>query len=153
MMALCFGFCTLSCTRSILLTAAVVFCCCNGNDSCHEHPQRATSWQRESVRRVMQCPNVQTVIFDQCRVGLKTPDSKQPLCKRTTLLTNSPAIVSSFSPLQCNCQVEYGIIQGVRSWCSMVKILSSVYTRIGGTFGQSRQAAIPRDTINSTKST
>ena len=112
MMALCFGFCTLSCTRSILLTAAVVFCCCNGNDSCHEHPQRATSWQRESVRRVMQCPTVQTVIFDQCRVGLKTPDSKQPLCKRTTLLTNSPAIVSSFSPLQCNCQVEHGIIQG-----------------------------------------
>lgn len=98
-----------------------------GRFFCHEHPQRATSWQRETVRRVMQCPNVQTVTFDQCRVGLKTPDSKQPLRKRTTLLTNSPAIVSSFSPLQCNCQAEHGVIQGSEAGVQLSKYCQ-VYT-------------------------
>ena len=79
---------------------------------CHEHPQKATSWQGESVRRILQNPGVQLVAFDQRRVGLKTPESGQPLRKRTTLLTNSPAIVNLFSPLQCNCQVEHAVIQG-----------------------------------------
>lgn len=84
-----------------------------GKFFCHEHPAQATSWRRASVQRVAQLPGCQTVTFDQCRVGLMTPASQMPLRKRTTLLTNSPAVVNTFRPLQCACpQGHHGVVQG-----------------------------------------
>ena len=83
-----------------------------GGFFCHEHPARATSWRRASVQRVAQLPGCQTITFDQCRVGLMTPGGQMPLRKRTTLLTNSTAVVNTFGPLQCNCPRGQGVIQG-----------------------------------------
>ena len=93
----------------------------DGRFFCHEHPQRATSGQRQTVQRLIGTPNVHRVTFDQCRVGLKTPDSGQPLRKRTTLLTNSTAVVRLFSPLQCNCKGEHAVIQGSEAGIQLSK--------------------------------
>lgn len=88
---------------------------------CHEHPQKASSWQRHTVQAVAALPGVMSVTFDQCQVGLKTPVSQQPLRKRTTLLTNSPQIVEVFAPLQCQCEVEHAVIQGSEGGISLSK--------------------------------
>ena len=88
---------------------------------CFEHPQKASSWKRESVMKAAGLPNVQKISFDQCRVGLTTPVSGKPLRKRTTLLTNSAAIVRNFSPLQCTCQVEHAVIEGSEGGISLSK--------------------------------
>ena len=92
---------------------------------CHEHPSGAPSWQRPPVVELSQAPGVQLVTFDQCRVGLRTPSGDKPLRKRTTLMTNSGEISRIFSPLQCNCSEEHGVIQGselgyqLSTWCQI----------------------------------
>ena len=70
----------------------------------HEHPQKATSWKRQSVKDLEEEEDVMKVSFDQCRVNLRTPVSKKPLQKRTTLLTNSAAIVDCSS--LCNAPAQ-----------------------------------------------
>ena len=91
----------------------------------HEHPQKATSWKRQSVKDLEEEEDVMKVSFDQCRVNLRTPVSKKPLQKRTTLLTNSAAIVDLFQPLQCACTEEHATIEGseggiqLSKWCQV----------------------------------
>ena len=68
----------------------------------HEHPWTATSWRHESVRALAQEMGVAKVDFDQCAIGLRSPDGS-PIKKRTRLLTNSPSIVATFSAYQCHC--------------------------------------------------
>ncbi|CAK9078467.1 unnamed protein product [Durusdinium trenchii] len=91
----------------------------------HEHPQKATSWKRQSVQDIADQEGVMKVTFDQCRVNLKTPVSEKPLQKRTTLLTNSTAIVSLFEPLQCACTEPHATIEGseggiqLSKWCQI----------------------------------
>ena len=50
---------------------------------CHERPTKATSWRRASVQASR--PDALTISFDQCRVGLQTPVSLEPLRKRQLL--------------------------------------------------------------------
>ena len=89
-----------------------------------EHPVRATSWQRRSVKALLEAPQVQAVTFDQCRVNLRSPSGK-PIQKRTTLMTNSSAIVQLFSPLQCQCKEPHQKIEGqdqgikLSTWCQV----------------------------------
>ena len=52
---------------------------------CHERPTKATSWRRASVQALASRPDVLTISFDQCRVGLQTPVSLEPLRKRQLL--------------------------------------------------------------------
>lgn len=91
----------------------------------HEHPQKATSWKRQSVQDIAEQEGVMKVSFDQCCVNLKTPISQKPLQKRTTLLTNSAAIVELFQPLQCACQEPHATIEGseggiqLSKWCQV----------------------------------
>ena len=91
----------------------------------HEHPQKATSWKRQSVKDMEDEDHVMKVSFDQCCVNLRTPISKKPLQKRTTLLTNSEAIVELFQPLQCACTEEHATIGGseggiqLSKWCQV----------------------------------
>lgn len=91
----------------------------------HEHPQKATSWKRQSVKDLEEEEDVMKVSFDQCRVNLRTPVSKKPLQKRTRLLTNSAAIVDLFQPLQCACTEEHATIEGseggiqLSKWCQV----------------------------------
>ncbi|CAK9085112.1 unnamed protein product, partial [Durusdinium trenchii] len=89
----------------------------------HEHPHRATSWKRRCVVDVQNRPGVQTVSFDQCQVNLRTPVSNKLIKKRTTLMTNSSAIVQLFAPLQCTCSEPHATIEGseggilLSKWC------------------------------------
>ena len=89
----------------------------------HEHPHRATSWKRRCVVDVQNRPGVQTVSFDQCQVNLRTPFSHKLIKKRTTLMTNSSAIVQLFAPLQCTCSEPHATIEGseggilLSKWC------------------------------------
>lgn len=91
----------------------------------HEHPQKATSWKRQSVQDIAEQEGVMKVSFDQCCVNLKTPISQKPLQKRTTRLTNSAAIVQLLQPLQCACQEPHATIEGseggiqLSKWCQI----------------------------------
>ena len=88
-----------------------------------EHPVRATSWQRRSVKALLEALQVQVVSFDQCRVNLRSPSGK-PIQKRTTLMTNSSAIVQLFK-LQCQCTEPHQKIEGqdqgikLSTWCQV----------------------------------
>ena len=93
----------------------------------HEHPQRARSWKRPSVQAVAKEPGVHKVSFDQCRVNLRTPVTKKLLTKRTTLLTNSAALVNLFTPLQCCCSEAHAVIEGSEGGISLSK-WCQVYT-------------------------
>lgn len=92
-----------------------------------EHPQRASSWTRPSVEEEASQPSAQKTTWDQCQTGLRTPDEAQvPIKKRTTILSNLPAVHHLFSPLQCNgsCgqhQHIEGSINGISlsHWCQM----------------------------------
>ena len=91
-----------------------------------EHPWRASSWERESVKRVAELANCHKVTFDQCQTGLTTPDDKKtPIKKRTSLLTNCKAVTEIFEPLQCQGCAEHhhieGSINGIRlsHWCQI----------------------------------
>ena len=92
---------------------------------CHEHPY--TSWRRASVRALASRPDVQTVSFDQCRVGLQTPVSQEPLRKRTTLMTNSQLLAQRFATLQCQCAKPHAVIQGSQGGLS-ISTYCQIYT-------------------------
>lgn len=96
-----------------------------GRYFCFEHPFRASSWQRRSVQDIIALPSSFCVAFDQCRTGLVTPgESPEPIRKRTVLLSNAPAILQVFQPLQCTCpagkhRAIEGSIDGISlsKWC------------------------------------
>ena len=70
-----------------------------------EHPSRASSWERQSVKDILDLPGVACTTFDQCRTGLVSPgDNPKPMKKRTTLMSNSSAVQRIFRPLQCHCE-------------------------------------------------
>lgn len=91
----------------------------SGRYYCFEHPHRASSWDRASVKKIRDLDGSFTISFDQCQTGLVSPGSDpKPIKKRTTLLSNAPAIHHIFSPLQCACpagahQVIEGSIDGI----------------------------------------
>ena len=57
----------------------------------YEHPAWAASWSCESVKRLMAYPDVQKVIADQCRHGLKVQSGRykgDPVRKPTGFVSN-----------------------------------------------------------------
>ena len=90
----------------------------------HEQPVHASSWAEPSVASMMGEAGVMTVDFDQCKVGLRSPDGR-PMKKRTRLLTNSSKIIRTFSELQCDCETPHvqvlGTNLGIRlaSYCQV----------------------------------
>ena len=77
-----------------------------------EHPLRASSWKRASVQEVMALEGVQTVRFDQCVLGLKSPVKEEPIKKPTTIMSNSQAMIDAFTGVTCRCIVPHKQIQG-----------------------------------------
>ena len=67
-----------------------------------EHPVRASSWQRDSLKRVMGLRGVKCVVFDQCMLGLKSKVMKTHMRKRTRIMTNSMAIYQALTGRLCD---------------------------------------------------
>ena len=70
-----------------------------------EHPASASSWGESCVKALAGRRHVDTVIFDQCTLGLKSPVSEQPMMKTTKLLTNVPKILQTFKQFRCKKEV------------------------------------------------
>ena len=79
-----------------------------------EHPQAATSWRLPCMQTLAAAPNVEKVTFDQCRYGLCSPRGNL-MRKRTTLMTNMPAVISEFSCKLCVCTAPHDQIVGRQS--------------------------------------
>ena len=62
-----------------------------------EHPWLATSWNLDVSQALMGDTAVQSQVFDQCLVGLRTPVSGLPARKRTRLVTNWGGLHQCFS--------------------------------------------------------
>ena len=73
-----------------------------GRFFCFEHPSSSSAWALPAVRQIRENPEVFTVTFDQCMVGLQSPLYGKPMRKRTRLMTNSWAIVNNFRGLMCD---------------------------------------------------
>ena len=90
---------------------------------CFEHPAKASPWQRSTVQYVAALPGVVKTEFHQCRLGLKTPVTKEPIKKPTILMSNAPPIAAAFGEMRCNCTVRHRHIEGseggiqLSKWC------------------------------------
>ena len=62
----------------------------------HEHPERATSWKIECIRRVASMQHVQETVCDQCQYGQEWTDG-EPIKKGTRWLSNSQCILQALS--------------------------------------------------------
>ena len=66
----------------------------------HEHPQFASSWNLECMRRLMQLPGVGRTCGDQCQYGAEAPHGPlkgSPVMKPTGLMSNSREILEALS--------------------------------------------------------
>ena len=77
-----------------------------------EHPQRASSWNDEHVRKLASHPSVTKITFDQCRFGLTAPGTMAPMQKTTHFLTNCKEVVDEFADVRCTCQVKHRTVEG-----------------------------------------
>ena len=62
----------------------------------HEHPAYAESWQLSSVKDVARCPNVDTVVGDQCQYQQEA-DTGAPVKKPTRWMSNSSEVLKQLS--------------------------------------------------------
>lgn len=77
-----------------------------------EHPYKALSWSRQSVRDVLAHPSVKQSMFDQCQFGLKSKLRCVPMRKRTTLASNLPAVHVRFHNCLCRGGHKHQVIEG-----------------------------------------
>ena len=66
----------------------------------HEHPQFASSWDLECVKRLMQLPGVDRTPGDQCQYGAEAPHGPMkgwPVMKPTGCMSNSREILKALS--------------------------------------------------------
>ncbi len=90
-----------------------------------EQPGRASSWDLESVKRVAALPGVVKVAFDMCMFGKVTPFSKQPLKKRTMIMTTHVWLARSLEGHCCDGNHLHircmGAEQGITlsKWCQV----------------------------------
>jgi hypothetical protein len=68
----------------------------------YEHPARASSWSTAEVKEVRDMPGVETVVFDQCMLGLCSKVTKTPMRKRTRIMTNSKTLVQRLRNKICD---------------------------------------------------
>ncbi|CAE7249232.1 unnamed protein product [Symbiodinium sp. CCMP2592] len=74
-----------------------------------EHPVDALSWEQPCVKKHLS--NCYSCAFDQCRLGLEDPITKEPIRKRTRFMSNSPHILH-FEKFQCSCTRRHKHIRG-----------------------------------------
>ena len=64
----------------------------------HEHPEGASSWSLKCITDLMDMPEVQRVVADQCQYGAEAvsgPDAGGPIKKPTGFMTNSPELMAT----------------------------------------------------------
>ena len=66
----------------------------------HEHPIGASSWKLPRVKEFAEL-GAETVDFDQCCFGLKTPGDGVLMKKPTRIITNGKHILKQFSGKKC----------------------------------------------------
>ena len=62
--------------------------------------------------KVKQLPGMQKVVFDQCRYGLVSLESKKLIKKPTVFATNCPAIIREFSGKRCTGDHDHCRLEG-----------------------------------------
>ena len=70
-----------------------------------EHPGWATSWGSRMMDAMLKIPDVQSINFDFCMLGMATKDEKgdpAPARKRTRIITNSKHVAAALRICQCN---------------------------------------------------
>jgi len=78
-----------------------------------EHPVGARSWARpEMVSFMQKDPSIKSATFDFCQFGLISKETKMPMQKRTTLLTNIKTVFDTFNGVLCTGCHEHQRIQG-----------------------------------------
>ena len=77
-----------------------------------EHPASASSWKQPCVQAVQSLPGVETVVFDQCMLGLKSKVNGIPMRKRTRIMTNSRELIKLLSGKCCDRTHAHECIQG-----------------------------------------
>ena len=76
-----------------------------------EHPQTVSSWGQAVTQDVLSLPGAQTMDFDQCMLGLKSPYGT-PMRKRTRIMTNCPQLVEAFRGIKCDRNHIHKAIEG-----------------------------------------
>ena len=69
----------------------------------HEHPEHASSWEVEAIKRILEIPGVSWVGADQCVYGQEVQFGEhcgQPIKKPTGLMSNAPMLLKRLS-LRC----------------------------------------------------
>lgn len=86
--------------------------CKQGRFFVFEHPERASSWNLNVVKRVRNLPGVMCVVFDQCELGLSSKIHKIPIRKRTRIMSNSIHIIRAFQSCMCRRTHVHQVIEG-----------------------------------------
>ena len=81
-----------------------------GRKFVYEHPASATSWGLSLVNEMFKWKGVQKVSFDFCMAGMQVDGV--PAKKRTSILTNSDALVKELLNRQCNTNHEHVLLVG-----------------------------------------
>ena len=71
-----------------------------GRHFLHEHPATASSWSDPWIMRLLNHPNVSSIVSDQCEYGLLTPDADglpMPAKKPTRWMSSSPFMLDRLS--------------------------------------------------------
>ena len=83
-----------------------------GRRFCLEHPSGASSWTEPDMLALLALPDVRTLTFDQCMVGLVTMVNQEPVRKRTKFATNCPHVYANFHQLKCDKSHSHCVLQG-----------------------------------------
>ena len=82
----------------------------NGRLFVFEHPTTAASWCLQAVQQIRQMEGVHVVKFDFCMLGMLTSDragNPGAAKKRTTVMTNSPAVAMLLREAQCRSEHQH----------------------------------------------
>ena len=82
----------------------------NGRLFVFEHPAGAASWMMKAIQQMRQLEGVHVVKFDFCMLGMITSDragNPGAAKKRTTVMTNSPAVAMLLREAQCRSEHQH----------------------------------------------
>ena len=82
----------------------------NGRHFTMENPGSSGMWHQAEVQEIIRL--TKTVMLDQCQLGLKHPQNRQPIKKNTRLQTTSRAIVRNMDDRRCSGEHTHHQIAG-----------------------------------------
>ena len=87
----------------------------NGRLFIFEHPAGAASWCMQAIQRMRLLEGVHVVKFDFCMLGMRATDrhgNPSSARKRTTVMTNSPAVATLLRDAQCRSEHQHTPLLG-----------------------------------------